>query len=235
MAHSTVSIDHIDQLLDRQHRRWELQHRAGDEAIAKKPREGPWVAVSTQLGAFGREIAERIAKTLDWQLFDKQILTSIVDHATMRERVLVHDDERGATGMYDYLAHLLVPGHLSRASYEVELMRVVSSIGRRGSAVLFGRGAQFVLDPQYGLRVRILGDRGVRIDAFSKEAGITIAEATRRIDEDDASRRAFVRQVFRREIDDPLGYDLVLNGPAVGLEAGYRTVMEAYRAKLGRS
>ena len=34
MAHSTVSIDHIDQLLDRQHRRWELQHRAGDEAIA---------------------------------------------------------------------------------------------------------------------------------------------------------------------------------------------------------
>lgn len=233
MAHSTATIDHIEQLLDRQQRLWEIQNPRDEEPAWKKPREGPWVAVSTQLGAFGREIAERVARKLDWQLFDKQILTSIVDHATMRERVIVHDDERGTSGMYDYLAHLLIPGHLSRASYEVELMRVVSSIGRRGSAVLFGRGAQFVLDPSFGLRVRILGDRGVRIDAFSKEAKIPIAEATRRIDEDDAARRAFVRQVFRREIDDPLGYDVVVNGPAVGLEAGCRIVLEAYRAKLG--
>lgn len=235
MAHSAVPLDHIDQILDRQQRLWELEHAHDGEAAWKKPREGPWLAISTQLGAFGREIAERLAKTLQWQLFDKEILTSIVDHATMRERVLVHDDERGASGMYDYLAHLLIPGHLSRASYEVELMRVVSSIGRRGSAVLFGRGAQFVLDPAFGLRVRILGDRGLRIDAYSKEAKIAIADAARRIDEDDAARRAFVRQVFRREIDDPLGYDLVVNGPALGLEAACRIVLEAYQAKLGRN
>ena len=235
MAHSTGSVDSIDQLLNRQQRLWELANARDPEAAWSKPREGPWIAISTQLGASGREVAERIASSLDWQLFDKEILKSIVDHATMRERVLVHDDERSATGMYDFLAHLLIPGHLSRASYEVELMRVVSSIGRRGSAVLFGRGAQFVLDPRDGLRVRIVGDRGARIDAISGEAGIPIAEATRRIDEDDEARRGFVRQVFRREIDDPLGYDLVLNGPALGLEAAWRIVLEAYRAKLGRS
>ena len=232
MAYSTHTPQSRNRLVELEHLRWQLQDREREEALRQDSKEGPWVAVSAQLGAFGREIADRISKTLDWPVYDKEILTSIAHHAGSPDRVLVHDDERKATGMYDYLAHLLVPGHLSRASYEVELMRVVAEVGRRGHAVLYGRGAQFVLDPAHGLRVRIVGEREARVAAYALEAGIPIDESARRIDEDDAARRDFVLQVFHREVDDPFGYDLVLNGPALGLETCSRILLEAYRAKL---
>jgi len=50
---------------------------------------------------------------------------------------------------------------------------------------------------------------------------------------DDRQQVQFVRQVFGRAIDDPAGYDLVLNVATLGEHAVVRTIGDALRHKLG--
>jgi hypothetical protein len=50
---------------------------------------------------------------------------------------------------------------------------------------------------------------------------------------DDRQQARFVRQVFGRAIDDPCGYDLVLNVAALGPESAVGTICDALRHKLG--
>jgi cytidylate kinase len=57
-------------------------------------------------------------------------------------------------------------------------------------------------------------------------------EATRLVDKDDADKRGWVQQVYRKEIDDPLGYDLLLNTAAIDLEAAKGILVSALRAKV---
>lgn len=238
MALPPTASEHIEKILDRQQLRWDLQQALAREGGAAARlqlahlREGPWITVSTELGAHGREIAARVAAELGWQVFDKEVLTTIAAHEETRARVMSRRDERALSFLDDYLTHLFVPGHVSRPEYEIELIRVVAEIGRKGSAVLVGRGAQYVLDPRYGLRIRVIGAKDRRVAHLAAQRGLSLAAAAKVVDEDDGGKLAFIRQVYHRDLTDPHAYDLLLNGPDLGVEAASRIVVAAFRAKL---
>jgi cytidylate kinase len=228
----------IEQIIERQHKLWDLRRALADEGGAAAAREyanlreGPWVTFSVQAGTAGLEIAGAVAANLGWQVFDREILSTIAEHGDLRERVVARHDDQPVSRLADYVAHLIVPGHLPHIGYEVELIRTIAAIGRQGRAVLVGRGANWVLDPHFGLRVRVVAPRDARVRAIAAAAGLDDTSAGRRTDEYDAVKAGFIRQVYRREIDDPLGYDLVLNLATIGTAGGIEVVLAALRGKL---
>jgi cytidylate kinase len=50
---------------------------------------------------------------------------------------------------------------------------------------------------------------------------------------EDMELAAFIRQLYRREIDDPTGYDMILNLEHLEAEAAADAVVTALRRKLG--
>jgi cytidylate kinase len=48
----------------------------------------------------------------------------------------------------------------------------------------------------------------------------------------DASQESFIQRVYGRSIDDPEGYDLMLNMESIDFETGVDIVMAALRKKL---
>lgn len=239
---TTVLTDpkHLDRLIDRHQRLSDVRRVLAVEGgpVARREfahlREGPWLSFSQQLGAMGHTLASRAADSLGWQLFDKEILHSIANHAGHRERVLTLQDERPMSRVDDYLKHLLVPGYATRPEYEIELFRVIASVGRRGLTVFVGRGVNWVLDSRYGMRVRVIAPRHVRVGRVAADEKISERDAERQVDDDDAVKRAFIRQVYHRDIDDPLGYDLMLNSGEFDLAAATEVVLTATRRKLER-
>jgi cytidylate kinase len=103
---------------------------------------------------------------------------------------------------------------------------------KQGSAVILGRGANWFLDPRFGLRVRIVAPMERRVAAVARELDLPSARAERRVRAYDAGQAAFIRQVFDHDIDDPLGYDLVLNLEALDLEPAVRIAISALRREL---
>jgi len=113
------------------------------------------------------------------------------------------------------------------------MARVILALGRRGRAILVGRGANWLLDPACGLRLRLVSPLPARIARVAAGEGLAPAEARERIRQDDAARARFIRQAYREEIDDPAGYDLILNVGSLAADAAAECVLAALRHKLG--
>lgn len=174
-------------------------------------RPGPWVSISRQAGSGGRELARQIAEPLGWRIYDREIVSSIAKKTHSSESLLRERDGK-TTGAFDgYLAHLLVPDDPGQAGFLEEMGRVIVAIAQQGGAVILGRGANWLLGTEGGLRLRVVAPLESRIENLVREEGISPSQARKAIDRLDAAQRRFIRQTFGRDIDDPLGYDMVLN------------------------
>jgi hypothetical protein len=194
--------------------------------------EGPWITISTQLGAGGAELAAGLGARLGWQVFDKEILGEIAKNTNTREKVLSRLDDHAVGAFEDYVTHLFVPGNLGRSAYVLEMMRVVWAIARQGEAIMLGRGANWLLDPQYGVRVRAIAPVEKRVLWLERSLAMSPSDAIRRVQEDNADRAKFMRQVYKHDIDDPLGYDLVVNLGTLDLEPAVDLVVAALSSKV---
>ncbi len=229
-----TSIRKTEELAARQGLFSEVRRRSQETAPREsRVKEGPWIAVSRQIASGGSELAVRVGEALDWKSYDKEILASIAASTRTDEHLLSRLDEQGVTEFHEYLAPLIVPDDPGQAKYLAEMARILIRIARQGHAVLVGRGAHLILNPTCGLRIRAVGSHDARAMIISQAEGLSIEEARKKVDVNDLSQRKFIRQAFNREIEDPSGYDLVLNPIDLGLDAAVTTVLAAARAKLG--
>jgi hypothetical protein len=237
MAKPVVSLN-LDDLIDRQMQLWEVRRRLAEEGGEPAREEmvhlaeGPWLSISRQLGSGGGMLAREVAGALGWQVFDKKILAGIAEQANTRKRILSRLDEKAVSGLSDIINHLFAPESLSRGAFLREMMEVVCAIARQGRTVMVGRGVNWILDSRYGLRVRIIAPLEKRVDTLAAAEGLSRDDAMRKVRAVDDQKRAFVRQVYGKDIEDPLGYDLILNLADLDREAARGIVLAALRRKL---
>lgn len=228
-----TSIRKVEEMAARQGLFTEVRRRSQDVSPRETRRaEGPWIAISRQIGSGGSELAMRVAEALGWKAYDREILSSVATSTHSDEHLLSRLDEQGVTEFHEYLAPLIVPDDPGQAKYLAEMARIIARLARKGQAVLVGRGANWILTPSCGLRVRAVGCHDARAAIVAKVEGVSLDEARKKVDENDFSQKKFIRQAFNREIDDPSGYDLILNPLDLGLDAAVNTVLAAARAKL---
>jgi len=230
----------IEQIIERQAKFWEVRRRLSEEGGEAAARvmahlsEGPWITVSKQLGSGGVELAQALGRELGWQVFDREIVTAIAQQRKMREAVLSRLDERAIGAFNDYIAQMLVPNDPGQLAYLEELVRVIWGLAKQGNTIILGRGANWFLNARYGVRVRAIAALEVRADRVARAEQISVVRAGRKVKEHDAKQAAFIHQVYGRDIDDPLGYDLLLNTGEIEPEVARRITLAALNAKLGR-
>lgn len=229
---------HLARTLDRQFHLWEIRRTLAREGGEKARRElahlavGPWVTISKQLGSGGVELAALVAERLGWQVFDREIVEETAGQTEARQAILSRLDDRGVNWLQETMAKLLIRGDPGQGGFLQEMMRVIGAVAQQGKAVLVGRGANWFLEPRYGLRVRAVAPADFRARRIVEAEKIDEAAARERLREDDAAKAGFIRQVFHRDIDDPLGYDLVLNLGAIEHRVAAGIVETALRHKL---
>ncbi len=220
------------ELADRQGRFREIQ-RLSERTPRPAVTQGPWITISRELGSGGFELARLVGETLGWRVYDREILSAVAEETHRDPLALERFDEKGVREVGEYLAPLILPDDPGQARVLIGLRAVIQRIGRAGKAVFVGRGANFVLHPAGGLRVRTVGSAAERADIVARADRIALDEARKRIAASDAEQREFVRQAFQRDIEDPACYDLVVNPLELGFPAAAAAVLAAARTRLG--
>ncbi len=214
MARS-FDLSHLDSLVDRHMKlrevRKRISHEKGKADPALAAPEGPFITVSRQYGSGGTALATRLSVELGWQLFNREILQAIAANAHTRMRVLDGMDEHVLGRLEEFVNHLIVPESINQVAFIKEMSQVIMTLGRRGNAVLLGRGANWLLADNAGVRLRTVAPLDHRIEAVARRTGCGRKEAEREVLESDRSTAEFIHKIFDRDVDDPLGYDLVLN------------------------
>lgn len=196
----------LEQIVEGQVKRWQLLKGKRPEKPA-----APVITLSREPGSGGRIIAEKLAKELGFDLFHQELIQQIAESARVHHRLLDTLDEKGMNVLEEWISSLVNEHHLWPDEYLKHLMKLVGVIGRHGSAVLVGRGGNFMLPPEGRLRLRVIASLHVRIENVARQYRVSREEAERRIIRTESERRAFVRKYFNADINDPNNYDMVIS------------------------
>jgi cytidylate kinase len=224
----------IEALVNRQLNRLALKQResATPASVAEAVR-APLraITVSRQMGSGGHTLAVRLAESLDFEFIDRQIIDFITHNTGAQAKLIDSLDERTRSGVDLWVEGILGGRYVDRSEYTHWLIKSITAMAEHGDAVILGRAANVILAERGGLHVRVVAPKEHRIENLVTHDGITAAEAERRIDESDEQRMTLYRQDFGADIDDPLGYHLVLNMGRMTMDEALEVVRATWNRK----
>lgn len=224
MARPTRSLD---EMVNHQMRRWSMLGRASANT---PPR--PCLALSRLPGAGAAELGRRVAERLDYGFFDIEIVDWIARQAGLARELVAGVDEQIRAGVERFVTDSFRRERFTESDYLRHVVRVVSSLGERGSAVIIGRGSPFILPPERALRVLVVAPRALRLENLAKQRSLAPAETAAALAAEDAARRDFHRHHFARDPDDPCHYDLTLNLGTVPMDAACELLARVLAARF---
>jgi cytidylate kinase len=198
--------------------RWRLEEQVA-ERFWRDEREAhaTWhvIAMSREVGSGGATVAKLVAQKLGLQLYDREIITAMAERLQAEIQQVEAMDEQVPSALENILRGALqrIP---STASYLRILRELMHEIAAEGRAVILGRGS-VLLVPQ-ALRVRIMAPMDVRVARVADLENLSPADARKTVQQIDDKRRDFFRVHFKRDVDDPSIYDMVLNTERTSLE-----------------
>ncbi len=221
----------VDQQIIKWHQMRAAQARA--EKQAEKVGAQPIIALSREKGSLGRDVAVRVAKKLDFDLFDREIVEEIADNANVRAALVESVDNRVQDSIENWIGQQIGRSYFAHSDYLRHLSQVLLTIGRHGRAVILGRGAQFIANPEWTLRVRTIAPQALRIERIAARHGTSLQEARATTLRVDAERRAFAKRHFDTELGVAGHYDLILNTASLPPELCADLVARAFVGRFG--
>jgi cytidylate kinase len=206
----------------------------------------PVITVSRMYGSGGSEIAQRVASSLGWSLFDNDMIDAVAERSGLTRAEVSAQDER-VPSMVERLASALslgspeilppVPtGPMETTEERIVAVtrRVIEEAMQIGPAVFVGRGAQCLLaEREDALHVFCYAPR----TALRKYAMETFAvgrdEADKIVADQNKQREQYVRRHWNRNWLAHENYHLCVNTAWLGLDGAARLVLDAARTRFG--
>ena len=214
--------DPLGRFLEGQFQAWNRQ-----EAGQKSDRRGPVIAISREPGCDGESIARMIAEALGLTLYDGTIIEQIAKDAHVSKQVVATLDEKVRSELEEWLVGLNGGAGFSTRQYLHCLRSTLFTVAAHGSAVIVGRGANFVLPPERKtLGLCLVAPLETRIKNIMQERKLSPEDARKYIDRKEQERRMLVREMGDADIADATNYHLVINTALVPPATIVRIVKE---------
>lgn len=221
------------------------EHEKGRFPSPDAERSAPplFVTISRQSGAGGPPVVEELARILTeaevgsartpWTVFDRDLIRNMVDEEHLPEAFMRDLEERGVTSLESLAEDLFgvrpsVHDHISKTS------RTILHLAHLGNSIIIGRGGSVVARAvRGGLHVRLVGSFWRRLEQLQEYRDLGPRDAEKLLEKEDESRRRYLKRYFRKDIDDPLLYDLVINTDYLGPRRTAAAIAEVLRVKVG--
>jgi cytidylate kinase len=222
-----TTIDSVERFLEVQVQEW---NRLGEKQ--KGNRRGPVITISREPGCDGDSIAKILAKKFDLVLYDWKIVEEIAKDAHVNEQAVATLDENIAFELADWLAGFGSGQSFSTDQYTQSLRKVLFTVATHGSAIIMGRGANFLLPTEKRtLGLRLVAPLSVRVKNIMRELGLSEESALTQIKQTENEQRQWVKKHTGADIDDPGFYHLVINTALVTPETIVQIVREILHAR----
>jgi hypothetical protein len=216
------------------------QYRAQAKGKERPLGERPVVTLSRQAGAGGVSVADAVAAYLSsksprgavpWTVFDRNLVEKVLEEHGLPKDVgqFMPEDEHSL--LNDAVEDILGL-HPSRWRLVHNTTQTVLRLARLGHCVLVGRGAPVVTAHlPLAFHVRLVGSMEARVAHLQAYLNVSARKARGVVEEEDAGRARYMKKYFKRDIDDPTLYHLVLNTDRIPYEEASRIVGDAVLAR----
>lgn len=208
----------------------------------------PVVTIRGQMGSGAPEVGREVARIIHGEYVDRQILQNVAQMVG-RSLAEIEEKEHIPTRLIQKIVGALeralkrsgsIESTYSRTwqeplndnKYLDALESVIQDLALEVNIVIQGRGSQFILhNHPSALHVLVIAPLPERIKRVMAASKVDEDEARRQIEEFDNSRRVFIQRFFKRNLEDPDHYDLVINTEHVTYEVAARIIATAAEEK----
>lgn len=197
------------------------------------------IAIEREYGCGGAVIAQKIAETLGWKIWDRSLTEEIAKLANVDRSAVERRGERLDSRFYR-LAKIFWRGSYERsipldddkffdADCMVSMMeRIAAKIAKEGNAVVVGRGAPYFLrDRNDTFRVFLYAPREEKLRRLMA-LGQRLQDAEEMVDSIDSERVAFCRHYFSSDWPKRALYHMMIN-TEMGDERVITTIFDTMR------
>ena len=181
------------------------------------------ITIGRQYGSGGREIGEKLAERLHYSYYDTLILEKAAQESGISREIIERYDEQLKDKWITDLA--LGSGANNTDNLPLSLRAALSQfeairkIGQKGSAVIVGRCADYVLRAQDDvLSVFVHADKADRAARVAMRNQISIEEARKRIKNTDKHRAAYYNCYTEKTLGSADSYHLSIDIGRVGID-----------------
>ena len=211
-------------------------------ATQDKPVPVRALTISREYGAGGFEVGHEISSRLGVELLDRALVEEVSRRLRCTADVVDQWDERGETMILRLLRALrsahpeyaspaaLAPDVAGSDPHPERIVTVIQEVIREAArlrrSVILGRGGAFILRDWPGVfSVRLVACREDRIRHIGERLGLSHAEATRKTDQADRERRAYIKQYYNADLADSTNFALTLNTSMLARDAIVETIL----------
>ncbi len=197
------------------------------------------VTFSRQAGARGHSIGIRLAKLLQakntdglhpWLLFDQGLVEEVIKehHLPLSSASYMHEEQ--PVGEIEGLLGEILGLHPSTSALIQKTNSTIRRLARMGHVLIMGRGSNYLTrEMKQVIQIRLVGSLAKRVRHLMRAFGLSQTDAESKVRQLDKARAAYVHKHLSRDIDDPLGYDFILNTDHYSSEEAAQFILEAVR------
>ncbi|MCI9402056.1 MAG: cytidylate kinase-like family protein [Oscillospiraceae bacterium] len=196
-----------------------------------------YITIGRQFGSGGRETGKKVAQALGIPYYDKELLAIAAKESGLSHQFLQDYDEKPTNSFLYSLVmgqNALLGGSQSMTvdQMAVKAQRdAVLSVAEKGSCVIVGRCADYILRDKPGLiRVFISADYENRIQRICHRDGVTEKEAEENMRKMDKARASYYSFHTDRKWNDASNYDLCINSSRKGIDTAVEQILQFIKA-----
>jgi cytidylate kinase-like protein len=200
----------------------------------------PVITISRQAGAgsnvVARELVARLERGVEpgappWTVFDRDLIDRVLaDHDLPAQlaRSMPEDRVSATTETVDEVLGIHPPTSVLVRKTAETILRLAEI----GDVIVVGRGGSVITARLgYAFHVRLVGSVERRIEHVQENLRMDADAARDYVGEHDLGRRRYVKKYYRRDIEDPLLYHLVINTDRVPYAEAAAMIAEAVAAR----
>ncbi len=186
------------------------------------------ITIGRQLGSNGREIGRLLAEKLNIPFYDKELIVEAAKESGLTEKMFENADEKPTNSFLYSLVMSMHPGtglynhyndFLNNDSIFNVQASVIKKVADKGSCIIVGRCADYVLDKTEGLvKIFIHADIETRTQRISIRDNVTEKEAKNAVTKADKRRGNYYNFYTNREWGNVKNYDLSIDSGKLSTE-----------------
>lgn len=190
------------------------------------------ITISREFGSGGRTIGKDVAEALGIPCYDSELIEKIAEESGLAREYIAEKGEYSATGSW-FLNALSYSGGMGGMSMQDYLWnvqkKVIEDLADRGSCVIVGRCADFILTGKHDLlKVFIHADLKKRAERIVHVYGDREESPEKRLIGKDKRRKSYYK--FYTDIDWGVAehYDLCLDSGTLGIDKCVEIIKSLY-------
>ncbi len=190
------------------------------------------ITISRQFGAGGRTLGRMVGKKLDYRFLDDLILQEIAKEAKVSKKMVISMERTAGSMLSKMISGLLSSeyidrlmgeskGYMDEEVYIQTLYDVMLKLASEDNVILTGRGGQYILEEYEGaFHILLVANKQDRIEFMQRHYNLSDAKAQAAVLNGERRRTNLYKKFGKKDYNDPIHYDLVLNMSRISLEKG---------------